>query len=95
LQEGDLISENGPKIGVLAPGAKMPIGTPKISSRHLGMKGYIFVWGRVDYLDGFNNPRFTKFCHRYPCRPYELAPDGSKSIDAKHARYHEYGNDAD
>jgi hypothetical protein len=24
-----------------------------------------------------------------------LAPDGSKRIEAKHARYHQHGNDAD
>jgi hypothetical protein len=61
----------------------------------LGGNGYFYVWGEIKYTDGFGQQRFTKFCHRYPCQPFELAPDGSKSIDARHARYHEHGNDAD
>jgi len=26
---------------------------------------YFYVWGRVDYLDGFGTWRETRFCHRY------------------------------
>ena len=55
---------------------------------------YLYVWGAVEYEDGFNKIRTTKFCHRYNWidrkerdKPYE--------IDAADARYHEYGNDAD
>jgi hypothetical protein len=29
-------------------------------------KAYIFVWGIIEYDDGFGNPRHTRFCHRYP-----------------------------
>jgi hypothetical protein len=98
LKEEDLLSARGPKVGVLAPGGKMLIGTKNISNDYLGGDGYIFVWGRVDYFKGFGfsfTLKNTKFCHRYPCRAYDLAANGSKSIDAKHARYHECGNDAD
>jgi hypothetical protein len=80
---------------VIPPGTEMPLGTNPYPSDHIGDKGYFYVWGEIRYTDGFDEPRFTKFCHRYPCQPFELAPDGSKSIDAKHARYHEHGNDAD
>lgn len=27
---------------------------------------HVYVWGVVYYDDGFDNRRFTKFCHRYP-----------------------------
>jgi hypothetical protein len=28
---------------------------------------YIYVWGRVEYEDGFGNDRWMIFCHRYNC----------------------------
>jgi hypothetical protein len=80
---------------VIPPGTEMPVGTNSYPSDHVGDKGYFYVWGAIEYTDGFRRPRFTKFCHRYPSQAFELSPDGSKSIDARHARYHEHGNDAD
>ena len=29
-------------------------------------KAYVYVWGVIEYEDGFGNPRYTRFCHRYP-----------------------------
>ncbi len=29
-------------------------------------KVYVYVWGIVNYDDGFGRNRFTRFCHRYP-----------------------------
>jgi len=95
LLEDDLKSEKGAQVAVLAPGGKMIVGTKNISNRSLDTDRLIYVWGRVDYLDGFDRWRVTRFCHRYPCRAHELAADGSKSIEGKYARYHEYGNSAD
>jgi len=96
LTEAELPTESGRQIGVLVPGGKMPIGTYTISDDSLGTRDqFVYVWRLVEYFDGFSpEKRFTKFCHRYPCRPYS-SMDGRKGIDAKHARYHEHGNDAD
>jgi hypothetical protein len=95
LSDAELPFETGAPLAVLPPGGKMPVGTSSISDDSFGTDEFIYVWGRVDYFDGFGKPRFVRFCHRYPCRPYEMSPDGSKGIAAKHARYHEHGNDTD
>ena len=29
-------------------------------------RGYVYVWGRIDYNDGFTS-RWRTFCHRYNC----------------------------
>jgi hypothetical protein len=55
---------------------------------------FLYVWGVVHYNDGFRRAkRFTKFCHRYNW----AVRDGpaKHEIAREHARYHEYGNDAD
>jgi hypothetical protein len=79
---------------VLPPAARMPIGTESYSSKNFGKDGFFYVWGIIEYTDGFEKPRFTQFCHRYPSKPFDLSADGTKRIDAKYARYHEHGNDA-
>jgi len=71
---------------------------------------YVFVFGVVYYSDGFNVPRFTRFCHRYPSarvifedRPLMHGrPDlgmgqvfAQTMISPMDARHHQYGNDAD
>jgi hypothetical protein len=95
LKEADLPCEEDVFVGVLGPAGEMPVGTGSWPKDCIGKQGYFYVWGRVDYLDGFGRERFTKFCHRYPSIPYDLSADGSKSIAVKHARYHQHGNDAD
>jgi hypothetical protein len=54
---------------------------------------YLYVWGAVRYDDGFNNMRTTKFCHRYNWI-VRGQTSGNYTIDKKHARDHETGNDA-
>jgi hypothetical protein len=51
---------------------------------------YIYVWGIIAYDDGFGASRVTKFCHRYNW----MMRDSFKSIDVRHARLHEFGNDS-
>jgi hypothetical protein len=59
----------------------------------------LYVWGRIEYWDGFDD-RHTIFCHRYS-RP-ALAPlvaageryNGNGQLIREGARYHQYGNDA-
>jgi hypothetical protein len=55
---------------------------------------YLYVWGAIEYDDGFNIMRTTKFCHRYNWINRKER-DKPNEIDAADARYHEYGNDAD
>ena len=73
----------------------MRLGTNPVAVDCLKKPGSIYVWGKVKYTDGFDDgPRYTRFCHRYPTRRHEVGPDGER-IKAKHARYHQNGNDAD
>ena len=57
-------------------------------------KKFIYTWGRVTYLDGFDKPRFTNFCHRYNMGVKEAKAGGGYRISAKKARYHDYCNEA-
>ena len=56
---------------------------------------FIYVWGRVTYLDGFGKRRFTNFCHRYNTGARKFAEGGRYFIPEEDARYHDYGNGAD
>ena len=60
---------------------------------------YLYVWGEVRYSDGFDNPRFTRFCHRYDHRGIRKITKGLYTghamISADSMRYHQFGNDAD
>ena len=57
-----------------------------------GRATWLYVWGRVDYHDGFRGGRFIEFCHRYHLA---VANPGSGEIDAKAGRYHRDGNHTD
>jgi hypothetical protein len=56
---------------------------------------YLYVYGRVEYLDGFDQQRFMNFCHRYNWDVRYIPSGGGTAIDADNARYHEHGNDGD
>ena len=80
---------------VLPVGEAMSLGTGALEGgvqRLNQQTGFIFVWGRFTYDDGFGVSRWLTFCHRYNCGP-ERASGGR--IDAKHARQHYRYNDAD
>jgi hypothetical protein len=56
-----------------------------------GDERWLYIWGRVNYKDGFGGKRFTGFCHRYNL-------GGMKddcSLSGKISRYHESGNYTD
>jgi len=56
-------------------------------------EGFVYVWGEVAYKDGFENPRWLKFCHRYRC---EAGKDVASGWIAKgYARLHHHHNDGD
>jgi hypothetical protein len=63
-----------------------------------GNHGFIYVWGRVEYLDGFaKEPRYTIFCHRYESRGFnEPSSHGPSWVDYHDggAVFHHHGNDA-
>jgi hypothetical protein len=59
------------------------------ANRHLQAPVYIYVWGAIDYNDGFSGGRVTKFCHRY-----NWMMRGKYDVDVRYARLHEFGNDS-
>ena len=84
---------------IVAPGTSMRKGGVAINSAELdefrahnkiGDKCWLYVWGRVWYVDGFSKPRFTSFCHRY-----NLLGSRSWTLPESSARYHEHGNHTD
>jgi hypothetical protein len=54
---------------VIAPRGEMKFGTKKIK---LQPKGWIYVWGAVNYHDGIKSGRVTTFCHRYNREAFSL-----------------------
>jgi hypothetical protein len=50
------------------------------------------VWGRVDYLDGFNRWRKTGFCHRYNWGQTKDYGVGLYELTADKGRPHRKGN---
>ena len=55
---------------ILLPKTQTERGTGSLSSSDLAHyhsgKGYVYVWGRVEYDDGFGGkPRWLIYCHRY------------------------------
>jgi hypothetical protein len=72
-----VIIEGGGKI-LIAPKGRVERG-----SRALGDDGaeayrnrldgfFVYAWGRVEYDDGFGEPRWLVFCHRYNCASPEI-----------------------
>jgi hypothetical protein len=61
-------------------------------------QGFIFVWGKVTYEDGFGEPRWLTFCHRYNCASPNKPgsePIIGGGIAAEYARSHHFYNDGD
>jgi hypothetical protein len=57
-------------------------------------RSYLYVWGRIEYLDEFTNrTRFTNFCHRYNSAGGIVFDN--LAIPESDGRYHENGNSAD
>jgi hypothetical protein len=84
---------------ILPLGGKMTVGSARISQQKIdestdGAK-YLYVWGRASYRDGFGKKRNTSFCHRYNWAARDVPASGEIHIGAEHARYHDFGNEAD
>jgi hypothetical protein len=76
--------------GGLHPGVGIKRGSKGIS---IPSEQFIYVWGRVTYLDGFDQNRFTNFCHRYNTVNKFSPPGGGWQITEEDARQHDKGND--
>jgi hypothetical protein len=63
------ISEANRDALLLVPKAEYERGTQNLSeqdaARYRAGDGYVYVWGRAEYDDGFGEPRWLIFCHRY------------------------------
>ncbi len=80
---------------VVAAGGEMARGTGALNGGRAVLtagRGFIYVWGKVTYEDGFGEPRWLTFCHRYNCASPKTNDGG---IDGKYARHHHYYNDGD
>jgi hypothetical protein len=83
----------------LRPAGFFPIGVSVTTGSHgiavpQPWTKYLYAWGRVTYVDGFGNERFTNFCHRYNTEARQTATGGRLFIRKEDGRHHEYGNDA-
>jgi hypothetical protein len=84
---------------LIPPGGEIRKGSPSINSAELDafrerQRGipdscWLYVWGQVRYLDGFNNKRWIDFCYRY------YLAGTTWTISSRHGRQHEYGNRTD
>jgi hypothetical protein len=63
--------------------------------RMVDKKGYLLVWGKATYTDGFGTPRSIEFCHRYPCIDCTGDTQKGYSIGTANVRYHNHGNEQD
>jgi hypothetical protein len=62
---------------LIVPGAEIVGGSKPLKKEDAdkfdARDGYVYVWGVVEYSDGFRHRRWLKFCHRYNCaKPEEL-----------------------
>jgi hypothetical protein len=71
---------------VLLPHIPAERGTDRLPAEHAAEfnkgNGYIYVYGRIEYEDGFGRGRWLHFGHRYPCK------------EPKRIRYHYRHNEA-
>jgi hypothetical protein len=92
----DTIATRGSGPGVQVQTLNEFCGVPSGKARTSQRETFLYVWGVVNYHDGFKKKRMTKFCHRYNWinRGRNLPPAQAYEIDAEFARHHEHGNDA-
>jgi hypothetical protein len=84
---------------LIPPHGRIRKGAPAINSAELDafrqrQQGipdscWLFVWGRVRYVDGFDQNRFIDFCYRY------YLAGVTWTISGDHGRQHEHGNRTD
>lgn len=67
---------------------------PSAGERKDQARAYLYVWGTVNYHDGFVSGRTTTFCHRYNWINRGRDGAGWYEVSAQYARDHESGNGA-
>lgn len=98
-------SEELEGLAVLPFGSKWTMGSRACEPKPKDDWDYVFVYGRVEYGDGFGKRRYTNFCHRYPwtrkVETFQPNPGGPgtggqviTTISEDFARFHKNGNDA-
>jgi uncharacterized membrane protein len=97
IDEAEIFGDN-----VIAPSANILYATQAIRKSEIavnrdaaesrGRSYYLYVWGVVQYSDGFVAGRYTKFCHRYN---FSSAPADVYTILRENYRYHHRGNKID
>lgn len=81
-------------IGVIQPGVEVIQGSEQFT---FAESDFVFVYGVVNYVDGFGQERWTKFCHRYAGLAREVRHGEHEyfgGIDPSIGRQHQWGNDA-
>ncbi len=77
---------------VIPPGITMRQGAVALSIPSRNRSRYLYVWGRVEYEDGFGKPRWTNFCHRYNLKRLKPRTVKGQRIKSEYGRYYERGN---
>lgn len=91
---------NNQAIGSMHPNVEIILGSYEIISnkerptvsnvtKDATQREYIYVWGRVSYTDGFENPRWTDFCFRYDTDNW-----AKEGVPKEKARYQPLANTA-
>jgi hypothetical protein len=92
IDESELTGDN-----VIAPRADIRYASEAIlkseidDGRRAAKDGpfYLYIWGMIEYHDGFTPKRFTKFCHRYN---FSSLGANEYIIRKEDYRYHHRGN---
>jgi hypothetical protein len=72
--------------------SKCKIELGRRAAKNAGKQLYLYVWGIVQYHDGFTGGRWTRYCHRYN---FSALDEGEYDIPQKNYRYHHKGNQID
>jgi hypothetical protein len=71
---------------------KTDISSGRTAAKQVDKSYYLYVWGMIEYDDGFASTRFTKFCHRYN---FSSLAAGEYILLKENYRYHHNGNRVD
>src|SRR5262245_23914227 len=90
----DTTATRGSALGVQVKTLNEFCGESNGTARAKERPTFLYVWGVVNYDDGFKKGRKTEFCHRYNWINRGKNHPIGYGIDAEFARHHEYCNDA-
>lgn len=83
----DAVTITEPGAILLLPKVEVEWGTGALSKEDAEKfddeEGFVFVWERLEYQDGFDHDRWLTFCHRYNCKKPDVF---------RHHHHHNYGD---